>query len=106
MIGNEIEEAKELAKNRKRLKSRLQSAVGALRNDLAKKFKGATFDFEKQRLVSSCGEWALQYKPEDTRMGIVLACQLKGEITNESVLAKGDHDGQFAGVAPTGDRDC
>ncbi len=79
---NVEQQAIELGQNRKRLKSRLQSAVGTLHRDIAKHFKSADFDFAGKRLVSSCGKFVLQWYPKHTNNGIVTFFQ--NRIDNNS----------------------
>jgi hypothetical protein len=67
-----VQEATELGNCRKRLRTRLQGAVGALDKLVAHKFKKATFDFDKKQLVSNCGTLCLQWEPgQSSRLGDV-----------------------------------
>lgn len=54
--------ALEVAQNKKRLKQMLTEAKQLLTNEKRKLFQSPTFDFEQKCLVSTCGNYKLQWK--------------------------------------------
>lgn len=85
------QEAIDLGNNRKRLKTRLQSAIGALDRKLAPRFKNAVYDFDRKQLVSQCGGYVLQWMvrerehDQQTRLGVVV---YRSTVASHAVLAR------------------